>query len=74
VNEGEKHWMAVDSTGELPVQKVKTETAWDSSRAYEVISQLQCYWAITGLQRGRHPGQRAAEMAVTQMAVAAAAI
>jgi hypothetical protein len=34
VNEGETHWMAGDSTGELPVQKVKTENVWDSRRAY----------------------------------------
>jgi hypothetical protein len=33
-NKGEKHWMAGDSTGELPVQKAKTENVWDSKRAY----------------------------------------
>jgi hypothetical protein len=34
VNWGEKHGMARDSTGEVPVQKDKTENGWDSKRAY----------------------------------------
>ncbi len=37
--------MGEDSPAEVPVQNVETEIGGDAQGAYEVLSQLQCYWA-----------------------------